>query len=158
MFKCRKSGIPVNIQTVVNHAGEQRLVVQVKKPISSNTDYTELTHEQRLKAILESTDAGAWEWNYQTGELILNERWAEMVGYTLEELAPISIDTWFKVLQPDDAKISEHAFQRHFAGDDAFYHCEVRLVHKTALLFGFATIRVVTYTENSEPGGYVAPI
>ncbi|MGM0630839.1 MAG: sensor domain-containing diguanylate cyclase [Pseudomonadota bacterium] len=143
---------PVSIQTVANHAGESRLIVQVKKPISSNTDYTELTHEQRLKAILESTDAGAWEWNYQTGELILNERWAEMVGYTLEELAPVSIDTWFKVLHPDDAKISERAFQRHFDEEDAFYHCELRIVHKNGSTVWIRDHgRVVTYTENNEP-------
>lgn len=143
---------PVSIQPVANQNGEPRLIVQVKRPVSSFTDYTELTHEQRLKAILESTDAGAWEWNYQTGELILNERWAEMVGYTLEELAPISIDTWFKVLHPDDEKHSDRAFQRHFAGDDAFYHCELRLVHKNGSIVWIRDYgRVVTYTEKDEP-------
>ena len=151
-LKVEGQAFPVNIQAVVNDAGEQRLIVQIKKPISSNTDYTELTHEQRLKAILESTDAGAWEWNYQTGEVIVNERWAEMLGHTLEELAPITIDTWFKVLHPDDAKISEHAFQRHFAGDDAFYHCDVRLIHKDGSIVWVRDHgRVVTYTENGKP-------
>jgi len=48
--------------------------------------------KRRLSYILEGTNVGTWEWNIQTGERIYNERWAEIIGYTLEELAPISTD------------------------------------------------------------------
>ncbi|MBC7204657.1 MAG: PhnD/SsuA/transferrin family substrate-binding protein, partial [Pusillimonas sp.] len=46
--------------------------------------------QRRLEAIIEGTQAGTWEWNVQTGELHLNERWAQIVGYRLAELEPIS--------------------------------------------------------------------
>ena len=54
----------------------------------------ELTPEIRLKAILEGTGAGTWEWNLDTGEVIYNPRWADLLGYCLEELQPVTFKTW----------------------------------------------------------------
>ena len=51
---------------------------------------------QRLTNILWGTGVGTWEWNVQTGETRFNARWAELSGYTLDELAPVSIATWMK--------------------------------------------------------------
>ncbi len=48
----------------------------------------------RLESIIEGTHAGTWEWNVQTGETVFNPMWAQIVGYTPEELAPISLKTW----------------------------------------------------------------
>lgn len=52
----------------------------------------------RLTEILGATQVGIWEWNIKTGETLFNERWANIVGYTLEELQPVSIDTWVRRL------------------------------------------------------------
>lgn len=84
----------------------------------------------RLKTILEGTRAGTWEWNVQTGETVFNERWAEIIGYTLEELQPISIQTWLKYAHPDDLVISEQQLQAHFRGEADFYECEARMRHR----------------------------
>lgn len=105
------------------------LILLVDEDIDESR-YLALPKAKRLNAILESTDAGVWEWNFQTGEVVLSERWASMLGYRLDELAPLSIQTWFDLLEPADRAISDNAFERHFAGDDPFYHCEVRLLHK----------------------------
>ena len=40
-----------------------------------------LSPEARLQAILDGTRAGTWEWNLDTGEVLVNHRWAEMLGY-----------------------------------------------------------------------------
>ena len=47
----------------------------------------------RKERIIEGTRAGTWEWNIQTGETVFNDIWAQIIGYTLEELAPVSIKT-----------------------------------------------------------------
>jgi PAS domain S-box-containing protein len=86
--------------------------------------------QQRLSSILWGTRAGTWEWNVQTGETRFNERWAEMVGYRLEELAPVSIDTWVKLDHPDDLKLSGELLEKHFAGEIDYYECESRMRHK----------------------------
>ncbi len=85
---------------------------------------------QRLLSILEGTRAGTWEWNVQTGETSFNERWAEIVGYTLEELQPVSIDTWLRLTHPDDLARSNAALQAHFEGHNPYYECDVRMKHR----------------------------
>jgi PAS domain S-box-containing protein len=90
-----------------------------------------LTNEKRrLAVILIGTGAGTWEWNIQTGETIFNEQWANIIGYTLEELAPVSIDTWEKYTHPDDLKHSGEILEKHFKGELDYYECEARMKHK----------------------------
>ena len=84
----------------------------------------------RLSYILEGTNVGTWEWNVQTGETIFNERWAEIIGYTLDELAPITIDTWITFTHPDDLKRSGELLEKHFAGQLDAYEAEMRMKHK----------------------------
>lgn len=86
--------------------------------------------KRRLAVILRGTGAGTWEWNIQTGAVVFNEKWAEIIGYTLEELAPISIDTWNKYTHPDDIKKSAKNLEKHFKGELDYYECEVRMKHK----------------------------
>jgi len=52
------------------------------------------------------------------------------VGYTLQELSPVSIETWTKRVHPDDLQRSNELLQKHFAGESPDYECEVRMVHK----------------------------
>ncbi|MFP5211852.1 MAG: hypothetical protein ACLGPL_00595, partial [Acidobacteriota bacterium] len=42
--------------------------------------------EERLKFVLEGSQLGFWDWNIETGEVTRNERWAEMLGYTIQEI------------------------------------------------------------------------
>ena len=84
----------------------------------------------RLESIIEGTHAGTWQWNVQTGETLFNERWAQITGYTLDELKPISIKTWQKLAHPDDQQRSAELLERHFAGELDYYDCECRMRHK----------------------------
>jgi PAS domain S-box-containing protein len=91
----------------------------------------ELTYErQRLADIIYGTDIGTWEWNVQTGETIFNERWAEIIGYRLAELEPVSINTWLKYAHPDDLPVSKGLLERHFNGELDGYEFESRMKHK----------------------------
>ncbi len=85
---------------------------------------------RRLGEILWGTNVGTWEWNVQTGELTINERWAGIAGYTLNELAPVSIQTWIDLAHPDDLAESNRLLQQAFEGAIDYYDCEVRLRHK----------------------------
>lgn len=86
--------------------------------------------EQRLASFIEGTNIGTWEWNVQTGETVFNERWANIVGYTLEELAPVSIETWMNLAHPGDLEKSGQALEAHFAGNSDFYDFVCRMKHK----------------------------
>lgn len=89
-----------------------------------------LTAELRLQAIINGTRAGTWEWNVRTGEAIRNERWATMLGFTLEEIGPASIKTWNRLCHPDDLERSDQLISQHLEGKRPFYDCLCRVRRK----------------------------
>ena len=93
--------------------------------------YRDLKHsERRARAIIDGTRIGTWEWNVQTGETVFNERWANICGYTLEELEPVSIQTWLGLAHPDDLPESERLLNAHFVGELPEYDYRCRMKHR----------------------------
>lgn len=113
----------------------------------------ELTQErQRLAYILEGTNAGTWDWNIQTGELTLNDRWAEIMGYTLEELAPIDINTWLNKVHPDDLPTANALLDKHFNRETDYYHTEFRQPHKDGTwIWVNARGKVTEWSDDGKP-------
>ena len=89
-----------------------------------------LSAETRLNAILDGTGAGTWEYNLDTGEIIFNERWASMLGYTLEELEPLSFETWERLSHPSDVESAHEALNAYLHQEAAKFECVVRMLHK----------------------------
>jgi len=112
-----------------------------------------LTKEkERLRQVLEGTRAGTWEWNVRTGETVFNERWAEIVGYTLDELRPLSIETWASLCHPEDLEKSGELLRRHFSGELDYYESECRMRHKSGRWVWVQDRgKVVERDENGEP-------
>ena len=86
--------------------------------------------DRRLADIVDAARIGAWTWNMQTGELWLNPRWAEMLGYSLAELEPTSIDTCSQLRHPEDQAAAMVKVQRHLSGLETYFEAEVRMRHK----------------------------
>ena len=85
---------------------------------------------QRLTNVIEGTRAGSWEWDLRTGEIIINERWAELLGYRLGDIYPMTFESWKSFCHPDDLIQCKELLEEHFRGELAYYHCEVRMQHK----------------------------
>lgn len=85
---------------------------------------------QYLAEVVWGTDAGTWEWNLRTNAVHFNERWAELLGFTLAELAPISIDTWRTLTHPDDLAILNELSEELIPGRIEFFEARVRMRHK----------------------------
>jgi len=108
------------------------------KMLGAHTDITYIKNkEEKLKLqsaffehIIDGTGLGTWQWNVKTGETILNERWAEMIGYTLAELEPISLGTWLKHSTKQDQDRSNKLLKEHFDKKTPFYECEFKMKHK----------------------------
>lgn len=108
--------------------------------------------KRRLKAVIESMNIGTWEWHVQTGEVIYNERWAEILGRTLEEISPTTIETWLKYVHPDDVAASDEQMQRHFAGETTFFDIRCRMRHRDGhWVWVHERGRVVSWTEEGKP-------
>ena len=86
--------------------------------------------EQRMELALHGADLGTWDWDIETGDLTFNERWAEMLGYTLDEIEP-HLNTWEKLLHPDDMPGVQEVLNAHLEGKTDFYETEHRLRHKS---------------------------
>jgi len=86
--------------------------------------------EEKLTLAIEGSGAGLWDWKVQSGEIVINDRWADILGYPLQELLPVTIDTLSSLTHPDDLQKSQVLLRKHFAGENADYECEIRLLHK----------------------------
>lgn len=109
-----------------------RYLLSVMVDITREVELTQKLDDQKrkLEHIICGTRLGTWEWNIQTGETVFNERWAQIIGYSLSELSPTNIETWGRLCHPEDLKVSEDALTRHFGGLTEYYDCEVRMSHK----------------------------
>lgn len=87
-------------------------------------------HSEQMDLVIAHTGVGIWDWNVQTGETRFNERWANIIGYTLEELKPLSIETWVKYANADDLESSNKQLKAHWAGETEYYIFESRMKHK----------------------------
>ncbi len=86
--------------------------------------------DERLELALGATNAGVWDWNIQTREAVFDERWAEISGYTLAELEPINIETWNKLIHPDDIDKLDLLLEKHYSDGFEHYEYETRMKHK----------------------------
>lgn len=105
-----------------------------------------------LETIIDVAELGTWMWNVQTGETEFNEYWARMLGYTLHELEPTSIQTWLDFLYDDDRDVSERALKSHFEGQSPVYDCEVRVHHRDGRLVWIRDFgQVISWTSQGQP-------
>jgi diguanylate cyclase (GGDEF)-like protein/PAS domain S-box-containing protein len=86
--------------------------------------------QQRLANIIWGTGAGTWEWDIQSGEVFLNERAIEMLGYEFAELQPLVIEDWVKHVHRDDQQRVDQQIRRVFARLVGAYQAEKRVRHK----------------------------
>lgn len=111
-----------------------------------------IIEKNRLANIITGTNAGTWEWDIQTNEVILNEKWAKMIGYSLAEISPTNINTWMKFVQPDDLEKSKELLRKHFNKELAYYDCEMRMKHKNgSWIWIEARGKVISWNEKNEP-------
>ena len=122
----------VSVSPIFDEGGHCTHLVGSVHDVTENRKFeNELARDkQRLTSIIEGTNVGTWEWNIQTGETVFNERWAETIGYTLDEISPVSIETWGKYTHPDDMKAARNLLEKHFNGEINNYECEIRMKHK----------------------------
>jgi PAS domain S-box-containing protein len=122
----------VTITPVLDERGEVSHFIGIKQDITARTrTEAALQHsKEQLSLAIEGSGIGLWDWNVATDEMFFNEHWAQMVGYTLEELGPLNSGTWRSLCHPDDLTLMEDAQKRHFAGETPSFRIEARLLHR----------------------------
>ncbi|WP_373496003.1 PAS domain-containing protein [Aquiflexum sp.] len=130
----------------------QLFELRKSKMMLLETQMVSKTEAMRLHNVIEATRVGTWEWHIQTGEVIINERWAEIGGYTLEELQPIEEGTWFKLIHPDDMDISRSIIQDCFDKKIDYYDIECRMLHKDGSIVWINDRgKIISWSEDGKP-------
>jgi len=85
--------------------------------------------QQRLDLAIRGSNLGTWDWYIQTGQVVFNDAWANMLGYSHEELAP-NMDTFSSRIHPEDQSHVMAALDKHMKGETEFYQATYRFRHK----------------------------
>ncbi len=108
--------------------------------------------KRRLESVVSATNTGIWEWDVSTGQVEINEKAAEMCGFSLRELAPFTLEKWESMLHPDDAEDCREAAGDCLAGRLDSLDREWRVRHKNgSLVWVDWRGRVVSRDESGIP-------
>jgi len=83
----------------------------------------------RLRNVIAGTGVGTWEWNLETGDVLVNDRWTAMIGLHPVKPGVVTADTWKSLLHPDDQPSVMEALQASLAGTAAVYDVDFRMRH-----------------------------
>jgi PAS domain S-box-containing protein len=107
--------------------------------------------QERLELALEGAELGMWDWNIQTGDLVFNRRWAEMLGCSSDEIRP-HIDSWEESIYPEDTERVREVLNRHVAGETPSYEMEYRVTTKSGeIRWVLARGKVVEHDKDGKP-------
>lgn len=83
--------------------------------------------EQRLNLALKGGALGLWDWDIKTGHVDFNDRWAEMLGYSLQDLEK-NFTAFEQLTHPDDRGFVKEAVEGHLANPAGLFEIEIRLL------------------------------
>lgn len=81
--------------------------------------------EERLRLTISSSKQGIYDLNLLTGETIINDEYAVMLGYNPSELRETN-QAWIERLHPEDLELTAQAFKNYVAGIISDYKIEFR--------------------------------
>jgi len=87
------------------------------------------SRKEQFELAVRGSNDGIWDWNLQTNNLYLSERWKGMLGYTDAELEN-SFDTFLTLLHKDDKERVLLYVNEYLSGNYEKYDTEFRLRHK----------------------------
>ena len=148
--RCVETGTPYDLELpVVTAEGHRRWVRTVGAP--SETSEGEVTKvagalqditprketeeklrrsREQLSMAVEGGNVGTWNWDLETDEVIFNRRWAEMLGYSREEL-DFDFSTWEALVHPEDLPRALQMLETYIEGDAGTYDPEIRMRTKS---------------------------
>jgi two-component system sensor histidine kinase UhpB len=111
----------------------------------------------QMGRIIKGANAGAMEWNMQSGETLFNEEFARILGYSHDELEEIMVNSggWAPdelFFHPDEKVKTLEKLENHFSGKLPFYDHELRIKHKKGhWMWVNDRARVITRTAEGKP-------
>ena len=120
----------IQLESVPQHAIQESLVLITVAIVMYAIIFSSKRDALRYSNYIKASNVGTWEYHVETGQMIYNERWAEMLGYKLSELKPTTIETFKKLAHEQDTKEAFKQLDEVFSGQREFYDIKFRMKHK----------------------------
>ncbi|WP_339921820.1 PAS domain-containing protein [uncultured Cyclobacterium sp.] len=113
-------------------AGQVTKLLELEKIQNDHEETKENLENEtnRLNNIIEATHVGTYDWDMVKNEVSINEEYLAMVGYKLADLSPITMNTWYDLLHPEDRETADRVLAACFNKEIEFFSTEFRLLHK----------------------------
>jgi len=84
---------------------------------------------KKLEDLIAETNVATWEWNFKKGEGISNESFAELLGYSKEEMKILNYESLLKMVHIDDSKLLTWQLEKLSSKGIEYLEIEIRLKH-----------------------------
>lgn len=124
--------IRIACNPLLGDAGELKGYIAIQSDISKERRDADLMRHSKslLKTVIDANSIGVWRLNLQNGELLVNDKWAQLLGYQLHELMPTDRQTWENLTHPDDLACCLSLLEQHVNGQIPAHEANMRMRHK----------------------------
>lgn len=98
--------------------------------MTQNRSTSYFSEREIISELLEVTQMGTWRWDVKTGEVILSEGSAKNLGYTVEELGSMTIDSRAELTALQDRELFRETYKTVFSPEENSYTFVGRMHHK----------------------------
>ncbi len=147
------SSFPVEISLRKVELGDREVMLAGIRDITQRkvAEQSLRESEERLDLALRGADLGLWDWNVQTGEMHLDERWTGMLGYSPDDIEP-HVHTWHGLIHPEDAPGVMEGLRAHLEARTAVFETEYRLkTNSGGWVWVLARGRVMIRSRSGKP-------
>lgn len=108
---------------------------------------------ERLIFLLSDSKFGIFDIDIKNRAVLIDNRWANMLGYQLDELTPMTFEKFISLVHPEDLERGQALLRDQFRGIATLpYDTEVRLQHKDGSWRWIRSRGKVTkYSSEGEP-------
>jgi len=120
--------VEIHLEPIINDNGElNKVLIWTLDITKSEKNLIALKESrQRYELIAKGGNDGLWDWNIETNDVFLSERWKNLLGYDDDEF-----DNEFGVrnslIHPDDSEKNERIIKTSLEGNNNIYQNEIRL-------------------------------
>jgi len=122
--------------------------LQALKHFHKSEEETRRSQRQLLN-VIHGAQLGYWDWNYETGEHIVNDEWLSMLGLTQQDVTN-HVSDWDALIHPNDKTFMKTTIQSHIESGKN-YVTEFRMKHVDGRWIWIqGSGAVVEYDENTQ--------
>ncbi len=133
-FRCKVGATyPVEVMAQYVEYGGVHRVIAFARDVTERKENEAAVHrsQERLALALKAGDLGFWDIDFDTGKMVVNHRWSEILGYTSGLEHDMTRKMWIQTLHPEDREHVLRAGGDYRNGEIDAYEVEYRVITKS---------------------------